>query len=134
MVGRSTQTSPQTSNIFVGTRCQSATCRTAGRQTAAHANVRTGSHESAFRLAAARHEERPTAEACVADRMINQTLKLALGEVSAEAHEWRMSSALSAQTKSLGAFSMFGIPTFDPVSFAVRGFGIALAVALPFVF
>ena len=29
---------------------------------------------------------------------------------------------------------MFQIPSFDPVSFAVMGFGIALAAALPFVF
>ena len=29
---------------------------------------------------------------------------------------------------------MFRIPTFDPVSFAVMGFGIVLAAALPFVF
>jgi hypothetical protein len=29
---------------------------------------------------------------------------------------------------------MFRIPSFDPVSFAVMGFGIALAAALPFVF
>ncbi len=33
-----------------------------------------------------------------------------------------------------GAFSMFRIPAFDPVSFAVMGFGIVLAAALPFVF
>jgi hypothetical protein len=29
---------------------------------------------------------------------------------------------------------MFHIPTFDPVCFAVMGFGIVLAAALPFVF
>ena len=29
---------------------------------------------------------------------------------------------------------MFKIPAFEPVSFAVMGFGIVLAAALPFVF
>jgi hypothetical protein len=33
-----------------------------------------------------------------------------------------------------GEFSMFRMPAFDPVSFAVMGFGIALAAALPFIF
>ena len=33
-----------------------------------------------------------------------------------------------------GAFSMFKISAFDPVSIAVMGFGIVLAAALPFVF
>jgi len=33
-----------------------------------------------------------------------------------------------------GALLMFRIPAFEPVSFAVMGFGIVLAAALPFVF
>jgi hypothetical protein len=46
------------------------------------------------------------------------------------AYEFRAQCA----NKILGAFSIFRIPTFDPVSFAVMGFGIVLAAALPFVF
>jgi hypothetical protein len=33
-----------------------------------------------------------------------------------------------------GVLSMFRIPAFDPVTFVVMGFGIALAATLPFVF
>jgi hypothetical protein len=44
-----------------------------------------------------------------------------------------MSFGVSSVNKFLDC-AMFRIPSFDPVSVAVMGFGIVLAAALPFVF
>jgi hypothetical protein len=45
-----------------------------------------------------------------------------------------MKSGAQCANKIPGAFSMFRIATFDPVSFTVMGFGVVLAAALPFFF